>query len=484
MTRRIGVEVTTATRGGPSNPGAPAGLYHIAGLTERGPVGKVVTVRSIPEFERHLGGRTPYSGPAYDAARLFFSEGGSQLMVSRVAGADAEPASVTLLPPGEEVNGDPVARVELSEVGGFGNGGTVTVDRAEDTYTITVEDADGEALATWRGISTLDELASRGRSNANVNVVTLTEQDDLSLATDTYTLEGGSDDRGSVTSDDVVAALDAAADAADGGAVAAPGYPADVIGEALISHAANHRKIALLAADADATPSGLAELSTQLQEHEHAEYAGLFYPHIEVPDASGSRLVSPESLAAAARARTFATGAYWNMAAGTDRGRARWATGTTPALARVDVERLDESHINGVETGQGRVYLNNWTSLATDRENLGKLRDADVLNNLSVQFERALEQYVWETIDGRGLLHSDVDSAVTAILSEMAAAGGLFPTFDDAGEEIDPGYSVVVNPDPALAAEDRVEVSAAVRLSGTAKLISVGLIKVAIGGQL
>lgn len=484
MARRIGVEVTTSTRGGPTNPGGPAGAFHIAGITERGPVGAPVAVGSIGEYERRLGRRTPYSGAAYDAARLFFGEGGTELLVSRVVGASAESASAELLAPGEEGTGEAVARVDLVEAGGFGNGHIVTVAQADQAYTVTVTDVEGEVVAVFRNVTTLDGLVAAARSNTQVTISSLTEQDELTLATDTYDMAGGSDDRETVTADDVVAALDAGGDEGEGAAVAAPGYPADVIGEQLIAHASQNRKIALLAAHAEASISEMESLAEQLQGDTSGEYAGLFYPHVSIPDASGARVVSPEAMVAGARARTFATGNYWMMPAGTDRGLAQFANGSTPALSRADVERLDVAHVSGIETSGSRLYLNNWASLATDRENLGKLRDADVLNNLAVQIEGALEQYVWEDIDSRGHLHSDIDSTVTAIVAGIADAGGLYAATNDAGEATDPGYLVSVNPDPGLAADDRVEVSASIRLAGTAKLISVGLIKVAIGGNL
>ena len=486
MTRRIGVEVTTDVRSAPTAPGGPAGTFHIAGVTERGPVGESVTVRSATEFERRFGGRTPYSGAAYDSARSFFSGGGTQMVFSRVVGPDAETASVDL--EDSEEDGDSVVRVSAVEPGTFGNQLTVEVESngspSNRRYTIRVVDGDGEALATWRDVTTVSELVSRAATNSNVNVRSLAEGDDLTLAEGEFSLEGGDDDRENVSVSEVIEALETGGDVTEGSAVAIPGYPADVIGEQLINHASENRKIALLAGDADASRSELEDLAEQLQSDTAGEYAGIFYPHVMIPDSSGARMVSPEGTAAAARARTFATGEWWNMPAGTERGRASFVNSTVPPLSREDVERLDEAHVNGLETGRGRVYLNNWTSLAQDRENLRHLRDADFLNNLAVMIERALEQYVWETIDGRGALHSDIDSTITAIVSEIASAGGLFANVDDEGEEIDPGYLVAVNPDPGVAAQDRVEVSVSVRVSSTAKLISVGLIKVAIGGNL
>ena len=90
----IGVNVTTSVRTGPSNASAPSGRFIIAGLSERGPVNTPSIVRSLAQFESVFGVRTPYNGAAYDSARLFWEEGGGELVFVRVAGDAAAPASL------------------------------------------------------------------------------------------------------------------------------------------------------------------------------------------------------------------------------------------------------------------------------------------------------------------------------------------------------------------------------------------------------
>ena len=88
MVTRIGVNTATAIQSSRSNPGTPSGRYQIAGVTAQGPTGSRV-VRSLGEFVSVYGPRTAYSTHMYDAAALFFSEGGSELVVTRVVGPAA-----------------------------------------------------------------------------------------------------------------------------------------------------------------------------------------------------------------------------------------------------------------------------------------------------------------------------------------------------------------------------------------------------------
>ncbi|WP_439694511.1 hypothetical protein, partial [Escherichia coli] len=77
----IGVNTATAIQSSRSNPGTPSGRYQIAGVTAQGPTRSRV-VRSQGEFVSVYGPRTSYSTHMHDAAALFFSEGGSELVVT------------------------------------------------------------------------------------------------------------------------------------------------------------------------------------------------------------------------------------------------------------------------------------------------------------------------------------------------------------------------------------------------------------------
>ncbi|MDZ5076736.1 hypothetical protein [Nesterenkonia sp. HG001] len=490
MARRIGVELTSGVRSGPTNTGTPSGILHLAGLAEKGPTSRAVTVRSFATYTRLYGDRAPYAGNLFDAARLFFEEGGSELLVSRVVGPAASAASVDLLTPddGEGGGQEPVARIQANDFGGFANQWSVRVEQDDETYTVQILDGDDEVLAAWRGIDSVEELVTRSATSTVVTITSLTEDSgSLLLETGDFDLQDGDDDRESIGTEDVIDALHKAGTDGEGGAVAVPGYPADVIGGQLADYASSSRKIALLSADADATLGEVQSLAAELQSSIDGQYAGLFFPHVTIPDGNASRVVSPEAFVAALRARAFSTGQFWSIPAGVQRGRARWVVGTATPISADLNDQLDEAHVNGIQTNGSRIYLNNWASLAVDRDNFEFLSARDVLNNLKVQIQRVLEPFVWETIDGRGHLLSDIEGAVTSILSPIANQNGFYAATDSEGEELDPGYRVLVdatNNSTETAADNRVQVDVSVRLSPAAKLIQVEIVKVALGAAL
>lgn len=482
MTRRIGVNVSTGTRSGPSNTGSPAGILHIVGITEKGPTSEAVTISSFANYQNVYGARAPYAGTMFDSARLFFEEGGAELLVSRAVGPDAQSASVDLLTPSGEDPGEPVVRISAGAKGSFGNSLSVTVaSETSGEYTIRVLDADGESIARWNRVTSITSLVEAASNNPDVTIESLGESgEELSLDTGEFDLEGGDDDRDNINTESLIEALQTADNQGEGGAVAAPGYPADVVGTELVHYASASHKIALLSPEENTTVAEAALLGNDLSGSVNGSSAGLFYPHLRIPDGSGSRTVSPEAYVAAVRARAFQSGEFWEVPAGTQKARARWVSGTTVAINSEKLDQLDEANVNGIVTN-GAIYLNNWSSLSEDRENFDLLKARDVLNNLKVLVRRALEPYVWATIDGRGQLLGQIHGEITGILSPIADANGFFAELNSAGEELNPGYRVVVdttNNTVGSLARNELFADVSVKLSPVAKRINVEIVKV------
>jgi phage tail sheath protein FI len=291
-------------------------------------------------------------------------------------------------------------------------------------------------------------------------------------------LSAGTDDRGAVTTATMIAALENAGRELDGSAVAVPGYSVDVIGEDLLAHAAEYKKVALMSFAAETT---LAEaIATEpVTDTVNGSYGAVIFPHVVVPDGNGTRTVSPEGYAAAARARAHASTGFWQAPPG-DRSLARWVVGTSLPLDIVDIEALDENKVNGIITMANRPRLYGWASLSEDRDSFALLSTRDTLNNVGARLRRELEEFVFSTIDGKGHLLSKVESAATGVLANVAAAGGFYPRFAN-GERVDPGYSVTVDETINTAsslANNEVRVGIGVRLSPMAKSIFVEIIKV------
>lgn len=475
----IGVEVTTSLRTGPSNPGAVSGRLLIGGLTEFGPVDSTVLVRSIAGFEAVFGQRTAYASNVYDSARTFFEEGGSELVVARAVGPAATKGFVTLK---DSTDADTV-KIEAASPGGHSVALSVEVTVEAGKFTVNVRRG-SELVGRFRNMGTVAELVEAASRNQFVRAIDLgaatAAPGNNPVASVPATMSAGTDDRVSVTAAIVVAAMGNRGPSIRGGAVAAPGYPSDTVGALLVAFAKATNTVALLS-PAEGTDVAEAKLEAAALLGVDGSYAGLFYPHLVIPDGNGTRTVSPESYVAAVRARAHLQVGFWKVPAG-DISLPKWIVGTVVEIDRPTNNGLNEAQVNGITTIGGKPRLYGWASLSSDLDNLGLLSAQDALNNLGLQVETVLEEFVYEVNDGRGHLRSKVESAITGILDPIARLNGFYPLNRD-GEEVDPGYAVVV--DEALntavsVSNNELRASVSVRLSPTAALIRVEIIKVAL----
>jgi hypothetical protein len=477
----IGVQVTTKLSSGPSNTGTQSGRLHVAGLTEFGPVGKAVVVDSIAKFIAVFGDRTAYSSNLFDTARMFFEEGGSELVVSRVVGAAATKGALTLKD-SADVN---TVKIEASDPGAHSANFTVQVATSGGTFDVTLRRA-GQTVATYLGLTSPADFVQKAATNPYVTVtslgsVTAAPGDNPKTLAATPIL-AGTDDRATITAANVVSALDTGT-GAEGGAVAAPGYSVSQIGALLLDHAARTGKVALLALPATATAAEAATAAASLATDPNGAYGGIFYPHLIIPDGGATRTISPEGYVAAVRSRAHRDVGFWRVPAG-DLARTRWVLGTNKPVDTDANNTLAGSMVNGIATTGSKVRLYGWQSLSADREGLGLLTARDALNNLTLSVKTVLEPFVFETNDAKGHLRSYIESAVVGVLDPIAKRNGFYPLAVN-GQELDPGYKVSVDTslNPLTAqAENKVVVAVSVRLSPTAQLIQVEIIKVPLAG--
>lgn len=477
----IGVEVTTQINSGPSTTGARSGRFHIAGLTETGPVGEARVVDSFAKYAVLYGARTSYSASMFDTARLYFEEGGSEVVVSRAVGPAATKGALTLKDTAE-VN---TVKIEAKDPGETSTRITVQVANAGATFTVTLR-RDGVVITTYSNLASPLAFVQLAANNPYVTVTSLgsitAAPGDNPKTLAATALTAGTDDRAGVTTTHVIAALDAGT-GAEGGSVAAPGYPAAVIGSALASHAARTGKVALLSLGTNLTVAEAIAAAADLTDLGDGDYAGVFYPSLTIPDGNATRTITPEGYIAAVRARAHEETGFWQVPAG-DPAETRWVIGTTVPVDTATNNTLADSLVNGIVTTGPKVRLYGWQSLAVDRENLGLLSARDTLNNIALDVKEVLEPFVFATNDGRGHLRGYIESAVVGVLGPIANAGGFYARMN--GDTwVDSGYDVTVdtalNP-ITLQAENKVVVGIEVRLSPTAQLIQVEIIKVPLAG--
>ena len=483
MTTSIGVEVTTSVSSGPSNAGVQSGRLHVGGLTEKGPISGSTVIDSIAKYLAVYGDRTAYSSNMFDTVRLFFEEGGAEVVVSRVVGPGASVGNLTLV----DSAGVPTIRVEANDPGAHSAGFSVEVTSSgASTFDVVIRRA-GEIVSRYLALTSPAELVAKAATNPFVKVTSLgsttAAPGDNPAARVVTPLSAGNDDRANVTAARVVDALDKGT-GAEGGVVAAPGYTADQIGVLLAGHAKAKRKIALTAPALNATAAEAATSAAALMADPNGDSIGLFYPHLIVPDGGATRTISPEGYVAAVRAKAHRDTGFWQVPAG-DRARTRWVIGTVTPVDEDLNNELAETFVNGITTTGTKTRLYGWASLAADREGLGLLTARDALNNLTSSIRTVLEPFIFSVNDDTGHLRAYVESAIVGILDPIAKRGGFYSLRDAENQPIDPGYRVSVDTSlntVTLQAENKLLVSVAVRLSPTAQLIQVEIIKVPLVG--
>lgn len=476
-----GVKVTTNVRSGPSA-GAqpPSGQFFLAGVFERGSVTSAVRVRSIAELNRYFGNSTTYSA-GYDQAITFFNEGGNQAYIARVVGSGAETGTLSLVDRAET----PLATLTVSAAnpGAWSNNLTVEISDGPTTgtYRMTLR-LNGAIVEDYNNLTSPDDAVLKFNGSPYVNVVNAGSEsaapDNNPVVQAATSLSAGDDDRGTITSDSYIAALDLFAPAYGDGAVAIPGQTGSAIFNALINHAQTNNRIALLASARGASVANLQSDVAAL----NSEYAGIFAPWVVIPGSSAisNKAISPEGYVAAVRSRAHTQVGPWRAPAG-QFAMAQYVLDVDQSFDSYDADLLDDSRVSVIRNVNGSVRLYGWRSTSTDTDNWAYLKDRDTVNRIEIASQSALEQYVFEVIDGQGRLQAAINATLVGILDPMAQAGGLFAIYDADGNETDPGYiidtSSSINPLSSLAL-GTINATVAVRISPTGALINLVITKV------
>lgn len=476
-----GVNVTTNVNSGPSagvNP--PSGQFFMVGLFERGSVTEAVRVGSIAELNTNFGGSTAYSS-GYDQAVTFFQEGGNQMYIARVVGSGQTTGTLSLV---DQNSTTPVATltVNAANPGDWSNqlSVQVTAGPTPNTYRMTVF-LNGAVVEDYNNLATPADAVLRFTGSPYVSVANVGSQTAAPLNNPkpiaATSLSAGNSDLNTVVASTYVNALSLFATSYGDGAVAIPGQNGATIYNALITHAEANNRIALLSA---AMGESLGNLQADVASL-NSEYAGLFAPWVQIPGSSAttSKTISPEGYVAACRARAHAQVGPWRSPAGAF-AKATYVLDVDQDFSTSDANLLDDSRVSVIRSIKNSVRLYGWRSLSTDTDDWAFLKDRDTINRLVVGSNDLLEDYVFDVIDGQGILQSQVNAALVGLLDPMAQAGGLFAIFDDQGNEIDPGYVVdtssSINPLSTLA-QGILNATIAVRISPTGATINLVITK-------
>lgn len=451
-----GVIVETNVRSGPSGAGeVREAQAFFAGKAERGPVTAPVLVRGVSEYVTFFGGYEP--GNLFADIKTFFEEGGDRAYVYRVLDSAASTAEITL----EDGSSVPTLMIQAANPGAWGNNLSVAVidGDAPNTFKIQLY-LDGVLQYTTRDLTDPEDAANLINTSAVNHLIVATDLGSPTIppTPDNITatpLAGGSNGSDPGESD-YIDALDLFTYDLGVGAVAIPGQSGTGIWNALIAHAKENNRIALLAFGENDSQDTVKTSVSQYYSHENAEYGAFYYPWIQIPDpaTNGLRInISPEAYAAAARAKAITLTGPWRAGAGLI-SESSFVNGVLEDLNREEANLLDEKRINAIRRIGNSFRIYGARSVDSDEDNWRWITHRDTINFIVSRAEERLEDFVFQTIDARGALFARIEGALIGLLDPIRVAGGLFEAFDIEGNQVDPGYSVevsdVINPVASL----------------------------------
>lgn len=470
-----GVSISTVTSSGPVAPAPIAsGQAFIAGVTAKGTTSAAVKVRGYNEFVDTFGGPVADSHLAH-SLRVFFSEGGAQAFIGRVVGPTPVAASYTVV----DRAASPLDTLTFTAVavGEYGNDIDIAITAGSGNNVVVAVVIDSVTVESV----TSDTVAGIVAGFANSLYVVVTSEASVTAAPNnrpaigTYSLAGGDADLSNITTTEYADALALFNPELGDGMVSIPGVGASVHA-AIISHCETNHRTGCLTLDVDATKGELITAAEGLD----SQFAGLFAPWVTASINGSTVTLPPDGYVMGVRNRAHDAVGPWRAPAG-QIAVSKFINGITQSWGRADSDDLYAAKVNVIRNIASTLRLYGWRSLSDDTLNYSLLSAQELLNYLNTAFDRQLEPYVFQPIDGKGQLLATINGTLVGILEPIAQANGFYPLVDDDGNQVDPGYSVntgsTINTISTLTANE-VHAQVGVRLSPTAALIVVTLVKV------
>jgi hypothetical protein len=497
-----GLVVTTGVRvGATGTTAAPASSLFIVGTAQRGPIEQYTLVESMTQAEA-VYGEWESTVTLYDHLRTFFEEGGTRAYVVRVTGPAATGGNglATTITKGG-LDFDQVGPGQWSE--------KLTIQFLDGLFTNTRRVKvvyDGELLYLSGDLAS--NVAIKDALDANVGNYIATTINSATLPSVDVSPEAfdntGAHDNGNViighVNDNVDQLVDALSyfvpDLGTGAVVVPDTADADLISSLPIvwertrDHALENSRIAYCAfaegeqigdessgavADLEAGDSTLVSFYGEDDATKtNASALAFFWPWVTVPtQTGGSRTVSPETFAAAARCRAHVETGPWRPSAGVI-SASRFVTGLEFAVNSVASDTANRARINPLRVIEGGVRVYGARSISADETNWRYITFRDTLNFIVVGAERRLEPYIFNTIDSRNAIFSDIAAALVNLLEPIRAAGGLYESNNDRGYVVE--VSDALNPQAQLA-QGVIAAKVGVRVSSVGETINLLITK-------
>jgi hypothetical protein len=303
----------------------------------------------------------------------------------------------------------------------------------------------------------------------------------LQNALDVYFREGGASAYvTSVAAADYVGALDRFDVMMGPGQVAAPGVTTLVAQQAVMQHALDRNRVALVDGPDNADDTAIAAAAAALNAHAGAKFAAFFGNWLVYPAGGGTTMKVPGSAVAAAlmakNDRRFSP----NVPAAGQNGIANGASAISFEFGGTEAEDLNDGGVNLFRNIYGSLELYGYRSLSlkdTD-PNWWMFSHARLYIGIVARCQKVAESVVFAEIDGQRRRLAQFEGDLVGQLLPLYTAGSLFGATPDEAFMVD-AVSLQANPDAQLA-EGIVKALVAVRMSPFAELVVIPITKVAI----
>ena len=472
---RPGVEVNVVDAAPPRSAPVSIDTWFVIGTAENGPDTPAL-VRSFSEYTSKYGGRTGYQ-TSYDSMETFFRDGGSRVYFQRVFGV--APTKGFLLLKDSAVAD--LFRIEAKNAGAWSSGIKIAVTiPSAGNFQFTLTDAVTAAILEtspvfavkqdaidWSNLSDYINVLSAGPSALDPVAVTATA------------LSAGTDDVATATDPQWVTALAKLTIELGPGQVSAPGRTSSAIQKALLQHAYDMNRVAVMDTAYAATPSKATLLAQAagLRDDPNARYGALFAPWAEVPGlvAGTVRLVPYSAVQAALMARQPNA----NVPAAGKNGESRYAIGVVGGFTDPDREELNTGGVDIAREMFGGVRTYGYRTLADP----AKLRGWIGLNNVRLVMEikakayAIAEDFTFHQIDGEGIVFEKFAGQLTGMLIPYFESGALYGTAADEAFFVDVGNAVNTS---ETIADGQIRAVIYIRTSPFAELVHIDIVKQAV----
>jgi hypothetical protein len=377
----------------------------------------------MDEYREKWG--TRQNGPKmYDGVWPFFQEGGKNLVVARQTSADSVVATgdlgtvaVNAASSGEWGNGIKVDAI--APAGGAGSPGS--------PVQIQVKDSDGDTVELSSILTTVDEMVDWAEGNSNWIRFAPDDASTLPDPASTVTLADGDD--GAAPGDSVIDALDLFPYEYGPGQVYAPGMTNAATHYDVGTHCMENDRCGLVDLPNDDDPLVLKAARANLDGKDGARQMMALGSWVRYPtDTPPASVILPYGgVQAGIIARVDAAGDVAAVAAGAN-GISRRALGLAKQFNNADRTDLNANGVNLAREMYGlvRTYGYRTTAGPDLRGNWTFFQEARVVMGIAHECNAAVEEYVFNTIDGLGHIFIKVKNMCTGICQAYWQAGALY----------------------------------------------------------